>query len=60
MFSLIAVVCQGASCLSFTPPIVFYSEELCMENAFILYNVVQEDPLKTLVNLKCYEWSDPV
>ena len=58
MFSLIAVVCQGVVCTSFSPPVVYASERLCMEGAVILYNIVQEYPSKTLVNMKCYEWSD--
>ncbi len=60
MFSLIAVVCQGFVCVSFTPPKVYTTDSACMEDALVLYQVVQSNPDKELINMKCYEWQDQV
>lgn len=58
MFSLIAVVCQGFSCITFTPPKVYSSVEECMSDGLVLYNVVKDDPSKTLLDMTCYGWKD--
>lgn len=58
MFSLIAVVCQSAICITFTPPTVYSSEADCMNDALLFYNVVKEDPNKKLIDITCYAWQD--
>ena len=58
MFSLIAVVCQGLVCVSFTPPKVYVSERACMEDAVVLYQTVQDNPTRELVNMNCYNWGE--
>ena len=58
MFSLIAVVCQGATCVSFTPPKVYQSEVACMEDAIVLYQTVQKQDDKVLVNIKCFNYGE--
>jgi len=60
MFSLIAVVCQGFVCVSFTPPKVYSTEMACMEDAIVLYNVVRDIPEREITNIECYEWQDKV
>ena len=58
MFSLIAVVCQGFICATFTPPKVYSSKEECRSAGLILYNVVKDDPSKKLLDITCYDWQD--
>ncbi len=58
MFSLIAVVCQGFNCVSFTPPEVYSSEAECLKDGLVLYNVVKNDPAKKLLDMTCYTWQD--
>ena len=58
MFSLIAVVCQGLSCITFTPPKVYSSAEECMSSGLGLYNVVKDDPSKNILDMTCYNWQD--
>lgn len=56
MFSLIAVVCQGLNCVTFTPPVVYQSNSACMEAAYLLYRISQDDPQKELIDLHCHMW----
>jgi hypothetical protein len=56
MFSLLALVCQGLICTSFTPPMTFYTEEQCISAANILFNVVEDAPDQTLKDMKCVSW----
>ena len=56
MFSLIAVVCQGFVCVTFTPPKVYTSDIACMEDALVLYRTVQDTPEREIINMDCYEW----
>lgn len=58
MFSLIAVICQGFVCVSFTPPKVYVSEGACMEDAVALYQAVQNNPERELVNMDCFGWGE--
>tara|TARA_R110001592_G_scaffold11275_4_gene56132 strand:+ start:471 stop:653 length:183 start_codon:yes stop_codon:yes gene_type:complete len=58
MFSLIAVVCQGFTCVTFTPPKVYVSERACMEDAVVLYQVVQDTPDREIVNMDCFNWGE--
>ena len=58
MFSLIAVICQGYTCVSFTPPKVYQSEVACMEDAIVLYQAVQEQVDKELVNMECFNYGE--
>ena len=58
MFSLIAVVCQGFTCVTFTPPKVYVSERACMEDAVVLYQTVQDNPERELVNMDCFNWRE--
>ena len=58
MFSLIAIVCQGVTCVTFTPPKIYSSEEECMQDGIVLYNVVKDDPAKRLLDITCYDWQD--
>ena len=60
MFSLIAVVCQGFVCVTFTPPKVYTNETACMEDALVLYRTVQDTPEREIINMDCYEWADQV
>ena len=60
MFSLIAVVCQGFVCVSFSPPKVYTTETTCKEAALVLYRNVQDTPERKIINLDCYEWQDQV
>jgi hypothetical protein len=60
MFSLIAVVCQGFVCVSFTPPKVYTTDRACMEDALVLYQTVQDNPEREIINMDCYEWQDQV
>mgnify|MGYP003624544351 CR=1 FL=1 len=60
MFSLIAVVCQGFTCITFTPPKVYSTEMACMEDAIVLYNVVRDIPEREIIDMHCYEWQDKV
>ena len=58
MFSLIAVICQGFTCVTLTPPKVYVSEMACMEDAIALYQAVQDSPENELVNMDCYNWGE--
>ncbi len=58
MFSLIAVVCQGFTCVTFTPPKVYQSDVACMEDAIVLYQVVQDNPDREIVNMDCFNWGE--
>jgi len=60
MFSLIAVVCQGLVCVTFTPPKVYTTETACMEDALVLYRTVQDTPEREIINMDGYEWHDQV
>ena len=58
MFSLIAIVCQGSLCATFAPPVVYSSKEECLHYSRVLYNVVKDDPDKSLRDITCYDWQD--
>ena len=58
MFSLILVICQGFSCKSFTPPVVFYTEEQCIDGANIIFTMLEDETEKTLKEMKCVDWGE--
>lgn len=60
MFSLISVICQGFVCITFTPPKVYLSEMKCKEDALVLYQSVQGNTEREIINMTCYEWHDQV
>ena len=60
MFSLIAVVCQGFVCITFTSPKVYVTDRACMEEAIVLYRNIQDTPEREIINMVCYEWMEQV
>jgi len=60
MFSLIAVICQSANCITYTPPVVYPSEDDCMRNALVLHTFTTDDPNLKLIEITCYSWQAKV
>lgn len=66
MFTLVAVVCTGVACFSWSPPEIFRSAEACDQGLRRLYMVAEDaeeaEDAKgfTVVDVYCHQWSSGV
>ena len=57
MFTLVAVVCTGVACFSWSPQEIFTSAEACDQGLRRLSMVTEDSEDFTVVDVYCHQWS---
>lgn len=60
MYTLIAVVCTSATCVSWAAPEIFSSAEECDAGIHKLHEITSDADVYEVMDVYCYQWSSGV